>query len=350
MKFLTEKVRANYSINKVSEFINIKKYILDDLDLIDSYYKTREGIVNNKNIFVRLIKQTIPDMEKSIYEILDLVSIDYKYKAKFLGLTSEINQGKVFTNLIGETTILLEHSFLNPFDAYNDLNLNVCKILFTDYTDLSMNHLTKVKKNNFIIMIDLQAMIAQYKKWSEDRIYEGYSNPVQIFVYQIVYTNMIKDLVDWSILNRFFNPLVEDSIPKHPFGVRNYDKQINDMVSKLNSKFRNTNSYYEEILKNIPSLVYEDMYEKLRFDKFLVNAQNYWVYFIFISYILTKLINLLGNEGYKKNNGIIIDLKFILRDIKHNKYLDKIDYKTIELSNLVYKLFDETTLLVGEIK
>jgi len=350
MNFLNERNSINYTITKPSDFLNIKKYMFDDFELINAYYKHREGVVNNKNLFVKLIKNTMEDLTLDIFEYLNLIEIDYIYKTKTLNMTSSINQGKVFTNVLGETTTILIDKFISPFEAYDNLDLPVAKVLYSDFTDLSMNHPTKINTNNFIILVDVVALLMQYKKWSEIRIENDLAVTPQVFVYQVFYTNLIREILDWSILNRFFNTVTPKSVSKHPFGVRNYDNDINKMLEDISKRLRSTNRFYEEVLYFLPSLFYENMYEKLKVYRYNVNANNYWVYFITNANLLNKLINFLGTEGIKKNNGLIVDYKYLLRDVKNNNYIRYIDFKTISFTDIVFGLFDEGLLLTGETK
>jgi hypothetical protein len=280
-------------------------------------------------------------------EYLELIESDYLNKLRVFRLTTRISKGDVHTNLVGETTILLNEEFVSPIDAYNNEDLSVMKILHTDYTDLAMNHPSYIKTNNFIIMIDIRAMMMQYKGWKNRNTQEHSGDKsVQVFVYQVLYTNLIKEMIEWGMFNRFYNPFAEPSVSKHPFSVRNYDDRVNDMMLGLYGKYKDNSKYYDEMLMLLPSLNYENMYKKLTIDYISLNGYNMWVYYLFIGSILNNLINYLGDKGIRKNKNIITDYKWLYKPVISNRYLDNVDFITVDLTKYVYNLVDETKLLI----
>jgi hypothetical protein len=342
MKFLHIKDRTHYPINKASEFINIKKYVEDDLSIVKSFYSDGAFFVNNKNILVRLIKQIHSGVFSTIDAYIDLISIDFKYKAKTIGFVSELSKGRIFKSVFGDTVTFIEDEFMSPYDAYNNLDLPVMKVLYTDYTDLSMNHPSKIKKGNFIISVDIIAMMAQYYKYNELNNYDV-SN-AQHFVYKILYTNIISDLFDWSILNRFNNPLAEPSTSKHVFSVRKYDNSITKMNNNIRERVYGTNKYYSETLEHIPSIDHNNMYDKVFLSNFHPNAQSYWVYFIIVSSIFIPIVHVLSEQGFRKNMSSVVDFKWFFKIVESNKYLHR-DFKTQEFSHIVNTLYDEAKLI-----
>ncbi len=317
----------NYPLERSAGIDVLYKYFRLDYDLINAYYKNREIRIANTNILVRLIKQLDTDINKDIIDYIEYINIDYRYKAKALNLTNDLNKGTIFKSLIGETSVIIENSFLNPFecDTYDDLS--VIKVLYTDNTDLKMNHPTTIKTGNYVFMLDIVGMMVQYRKWSFDRIKNGTNNSPNIFVSQVLYTNLIKDILEFGIYNRFYtNIFSEDSVSTHTIAVRDYDNKVNNVLLKLNDKLRSKQLRYTQFLQYIPMPFNKDAYELLFFGNLNTNRQNIWAIFLSRIKIMNEIMEFLGSKNVRRNRDLIVSYRLFIKEIKFNRIMDSTNW------------------------
>ena len=323
---------TQYSTTRPPSFDVIGKYVKLDYNIIEAYYRNRDTRINNTNILVRLIKKLTIDVNKEFMEYINLIDIDYKYKSKAMNITSELNRGVIFTNIIGDTTSIIEQKFVNIFEANDYRNISTIKILKTDSTDLAMNHPNNITNGNFVLMIDIPATMVQYKYWSMDRMSIGEDVSQNIFVFQVLYTNMIKDIFDFSLYNRFHKTVyIEPSISKHPFLVRNNDTRFNKVLAKQYNNLKNNNIDYRELLVNIPTVFTKNAYRLLSFTPIDINRQNIWLVYLARVEVILNIIYFSGKKGVNRNRDKIVDFRLFMREVRFNKILDSVNWKTLDL-------------------
>jgi len=331
--------KTNYPITRSPKLDLIYKYIKLDQNIVNAYYKNRETRTTNTNLLVRLVKKMSVNISKDQFTYLNLLNINYKYVAKSLNFTSDINRGIIHENILGTSCVLYENSFLNPFDAEDYEKYSAIKVLYSTNSDLSMNHPTKIKYGSYVLEVDVIAVMMQYRKWSINRIDKGYGNSPNVFVFQVLYTNMIKDILELSIFNRFFTTVFsEDSQPQHPFNVRNHDIAINKELDKVSTRLAKKQFRYSEFLKNIPMPFNKDAGELLHYGTLNINRQNRWMmFFARISYII-DIIEFLGKKNVIRNKDSIINFRLFMRALRYGVILETVDWKGAETSvNIKYK-------------
>ncbi len=306
------------------------KYLRNDYEHIDIYYKNRESVVSNTNIFTRLIKNISVNIDKDLFSYIDLIDISSTYVAKSLKITSTLSKGEVFTNLFGTSVSLLHDTFISPFEAENYNEVSAINVLYSDSTDLGMSHPSNIETGIFVLQIDVVAIMVQYRKWALDRIQNEMNTNPNVFVYQVLYTNMIKDILELNLFNRFFkNIFSEDSKRTHPFSTRDLDNVINNAFMKSSSDLKNKTLRYVELLRNIPMPFHKDAYEVLFYGSIPMNQQNSWAIFISrIEYIL-NIINFLGIIGVRRNRDSLVNFSLFMKVIRFNRVLN-MNLKTIE--------------------
>lgn len=339
MNFLYIRDRTSYPIEKPRRFVNLQKYVRRDIAVVESYYSTGAFFVNNSNFFVTLIKRLMNDEDDPI-RALDLLEIDYDHKLRATGVVTNNSPGKVLGNVFGDSLTIINMDIIPPLSAFFDDNAKVTKVLYTNYTDLCLNHPAKIRTGDFVIGLDVRALMMQYLKYR----LENSTASIQTFVFQILYTNMVAELFDWSVFNRLNNPLCPPSESKHVFSVGDYDEDVLKMNTELLEKVSNTGKYYSELLFNIPSVTNESMYDTMFIPTFNPNAQNNWVYFISVAYKFIQLARILGTNGIKKNRTSITELKWFFKIVDSNKLLSR-KYPSEELDRVVNELRSEVKVL-----
>ncbi len=320
-----------YSLERSPQLDMVYKYMHLDYKIVHAYYQNRDARISNTNILVRLINKLSIDINKDIFDYLELLDIDYKYKAKSLDITSELHRGKIFNNILGDTTVLIDNSFLSPFEVEDYKNVSAIKVLYSNDTDLSMNHPSLYTKGNFVLMIDILAIMVQYRQWSLDRLQNNMSTSPNIFVFQVLYTNMIKDLLEFSLYNRFFsNIFTEQSTAKHPFNVRNHDDKVNKIFLKLSEKLERKTLRYTQFLQYIPLPFNKDAYDLLSYGVIDINHQNIWAIFYARIEIMLNIIFFLGHKSVARNKDLLIDFRLFMKVIRFNRILETVAWNELE--------------------
>jgi len=349
MLFFKESLKTpSVSSDGAVHFDNIKKHAEIDFSIVNLYYKDRETNVRNHNFFVRLIKQLLSDVTQEETSYLEEVDRQLRSIVRMFKITSEYSKGEPILSLFGDTVMLFEKSFLNPFDVTEDIN--VMKCVYSSSTDLGMNHPSKIENGHYMFMLDIRALMIQYKRWSLERLEVGDHNLPTLFVYQVLYTNVIKDLFDFALVNRFFDAMgeIEDSDPKHPFHIRDYDKRVDKAFDDLFEKLAFTNRYYTEVFSWIPTCFSDNALTLLKRPVYDDNNNTKIFTYLSNSIILNDAIFLLSENGFKKNRDIITAYKYFFRDLVKNKYIEHFNFKDSKLYILTESLVNDTKLITGE--
>ncbi len=158
-----------HGVTRSSSWDNVIKYYKNDLNLIDSKYKSMEKRVNNDHILVRLIKHIDIDFTKNIFDYVTALDTTYMFTIKDMHVSSSINKGKIINKeIISDSDSLLINTDFE-IDLFNAdltyLNIPSIRILYHDGIGLSMNHPSKIGEliNYTVFDIDVKLLMVQYK-------------------------------------------------------------------------------------------------------------------------------------------------------------------------------------------
>ncbi len=328
-----------HGVTRSSSWDNVIKYYKNDLNLIDSKYKSMEKRVNNDHILVRLIKHIDIDFTKNIFDYVTALDTTYMFTIKDMHVSSSINKGKIINKeIISDSDSLLINTDFE-IDLFNAdltyLNIPSIRILYHDGIGLSMNHPSKIGEliNYTVFDIDVKLLMVQYKIWALKRVELDYDVDPAVFVYTILLTNLIPSFLETSILNRFF--LIEDEMEDikstHLFNTRDLYSITDKELLYLKKRLYRKKMYYEEFLKSIPMVFSKDAYETLHVSSRVLNSNNLWSNYLGRSEYILYILEALGNRGIKKNSNHVNDLNRVMRRLKSSNKLDTIDLRNGEI-------------------
>jgi len=332
--FLDKQTDIQYSKIKFSEFDYIKRVYKKDLDLVKKYYRNKNGFVNNNNKLVRLINNLVPNVGLNILDYLSIIETNARLVSKQYDITSNINRGSLDNNIILKDNsiegFLYTEGDYDIFDFKNIwLDYNSVKVIRTDICDLSMNHPSNIEpyllEELTLYSIDIVAMLLQYKYWCEKRLLDGNSINASIFVYQIVYTNLIDSFLDYGVYNTLLEQLKIKDVFKleseHPFYITNQSDKIVSYVNKLIKALYNRNIKITELMINI-NLINSNLFDLLHIEHTYYTVQSEWMLWLSRTNDIYNMLYMLSKNGNKRNRDMLSRVKLSLRRIRQTNSLE----------------------------
>jgi len=336
IRLLTVKDATRYSVVRSPGLDVVYKRMREDLKHVELYYRNRETYIKNTNVFVKLIKLLREDVTKDEMLYLDLISINAKYVAKSLKFTSPLSKGEVHHNLFGDNVILIDEAFVSPFDAGSDIAVDVCRILYSNHTSLWYMHPSQITTGTFSIQVDVIGIMMQYRRWALQRLANDEPITPNVFVYQVLYTNMIKQLEEIALLNRFFQHGIPqfDSNP-HPFLVRDFEKDITKYFNKMRNNLTKNAYFYVQYLENIILPFSKNAYEFLFIGLIHINKQNMWAYFFSTLQYVLELFKNSDPKTHRRNRDVFTHLHIMLRAFRYDNIIETAPFGPLETEAMV---------------
>lgn len=325
--FLRKEDSRNFTIKKYSEFLLIQRRYKEQIKYILDYYHRRERRVNNLNIFSRLIKHLLPATTEllSYYEIVNTTA---PYLSKQFGLVSSINLGKIYKNILysnsSKEIFTVTSNLSDPFSILRSWRYySPVKILYTEETDLDFHLLDKSKEKNnnsyTVYDIDLTGMMMMYYQWRIERIYADLDPDPNYFVINYLIPNMIPEMVDHIIFNRFMNIYYNKPLPAHnnphPFNVLDFTKKLDKILTNVVRDVDNKGVYISQMLKSIPTIYKKDMKETLFINNPYYNRQTEWLIWLSRLKHMRFILDILGQRGMSRNlfevNNFITEIRYV---------------------------------------
>jgi len=334
---------TQYPIKKYTKFDFIKRRYLSELLTVKEYYRNKDRAVNNNHLLSRLIKMISPDVYMDIFDYNNIVTSVSESVSKQFNIVSNIHSGEVLDNIFfginSKEILLYADSNIDPFDIKDTWKeYSSVKVIYTQETDLDFN----IPFNNkeyllptlHIMTVDINLMLLQYKYWSMDRLNNDTSNDVNVFISQIVLPNMLDNILDFAIYNRFIAITQNIEIPSftttHPFHILDYSKGIDSVLKKVAKDMHNSNIDYVQLYETIPTIANTSVMEMLHIDHTYYNKQSEWVLMLARIPTISETIDVLGKQGIKHNRSILYKLKFKLKSLSRDRTLKdkifKLDY------------------------
>ncbi len=335
IKLFQYRDETNYSTILNQQWRVIKDNFLVDLDKVQTYYRHSSRRVKSNNQLTRIIKHLNIKTSLSIYTFLEVVDATYKFSIKTQGVSSSIHQGKLIEGLIknNDTSVVIDANFeINLFNIKKIWKTQIpLRPIRTDSQDINLAHPTDMLLESSLTVyeLDTRLMMVMYKYWVEDQIKNDGSTDPSSFVYNYVITNSIPIFLDLSIINRFLSPSIEKIpfIKVHPFVIRDQTTALNNTLRYMQKKLKKRNTYYEELLANIPTVYSKDSFSLIQDKESFINRQNIWSHFIARGDLLIKLIYFLGPKGVDKNHKHFLDLYLYMLKLHSSKMMSFIDFK-----------------------
>jgi len=202
--------KTMYPVNRSPHFGNLNRTVLLNLDKLTEYYSSMETKVDNRRILVRMLKFKSVSSVTSLLELNILLDTILPIMLKQFNITSYHQLGR--SNLIH---IEAEDDYLNIV-SYK--KLNVVKLLYGDNLSsyLSMEHIHEKVPDDEVFGIDVRLLIIGYWLWSKDRKLSMMDTDPAIYVYQVVYTNAIRDRFNFGLSMLLLSKEASYTLSKDP--------------------------------------------------------------------------------------------------------------------------------------
>lgn len=327
--FTTERYDYNYPIKKYSKFDYIKRRYLDELDHVLSYYHNKDYAVNNNHLLNRLITNLMTSLNTDPYEYLNRIAVNARLVSKQFNIVSNINSGEILDNVFfgkGSREILLYREDLIDLDYIeeNYKNMDTVRVIYTESTDLDFYvprnqkvYLTPVLN---IMSIDIVALLMQYRYWALDRIANDASTNPNVFIAQIVLPNMVPNMLDLAIWNRYIHLALDQPIStftiKHPFNVLDYSTGIDNILSSVVKDTKDVNQPLIQTILSVPTIYNVDMLATLYIGHKFYTQQSEWVLWLSRTNVVADLLTLLNSKGIRRNAGLLNVLPVLVKQMK----------------------------------
>lgn len=305
---------TQYTIKKYSRFDYIKRRYLDELARVREYYYNRIRAVDNTHPFSKIINNLSPSIELNNLEYYKIVSADAIYIARQYGITSNINQGRPFTNLFFKDNstefLLYTEKSIDPYDMVQDWkNIDCARVIYSENTDIDFAIPNGTKSLPYpqytVIEIDVVTMLLQYKIWANERLKTDDSINPNVFVATIVLPNMLPNLLDLTIFNRFICISNNIEIPEfslnHPFNVIDLSTGVDAVLTEVSVSLIHENVYIEQILLTIPTIYNANMIEALHIYAPYYSSRDEWLIWIARIPYIKFILSFLSERGIARN-------------------------------------------------
>jgi len=330
-------IDTNYPIKTYFKWNVLKKMYIGELAKVVEYYRDRNAAIENSNILVRLLKSLIGDIHSDVLEYMTYSEGDIKYLVKQFHFVSNISDGKTLKNVIfegqsSEIFLSIEESPdpITMADTWEDYQS--IRVIDTDIDDVYYPVPFRYEKpyGTSIFEINIMGMLLQYYYWANQRESIDRDTSPNVFLSNIVFPNITYSLVDYAIWNRFkaiaLGNAIEYEPRKHPVYLIDYTKGIDKVLMDVIKNSSNSSIYVTELLKTIPTIVNDNMYETLRLHKSYYNKQSKWVLWVSRIDDIVTIHKTIGKRGYKINRGLynIIPYDLKLMERGESTYDDKV--------------------------
>lgn len=295
----------------------IKQGILENVEQVQSYYKTNIRPVKSNHFLVRLLQSLSVSKNMSLeryFENVDTIALNHSMMFR---MTSSIYKGIVHRGIFyGGSTPEILIAVDETFDIYethsNWKNVQAIKVLLHPKSDMNYEIPNGKQHSNedglVVISINVSMLAIQYRAFLLDEWLKNKDNPrgTTHFVGAYVLPNMLPTQTELSIFNRTYNLVFDlnsnnDNRQKHPFSIANYkhflDKALEHTVEYLDRSSKS----FRTIFHTVPSVYNKTMYESLLVPDIAGTRQVSWALVISRLKMIDFLIKVAGKELASKN-------------------------------------------------
>ena len=336
-RIFEEGYRSYQGVVQMPYFVDVSKRIIEDVEHVKEYYRSRGFSVPNEHLLVKLIKTMSVPLHYDIDHYYEVASARSLYVANALQLTTAIAAGKWFDGVFyyGCPEIILAY---NGSDRPSELekgwrNLQPVRVLECPVSNMRYM-LPNGKEHNTetgicVIAIDIPQLMIQYRSWhlaKQAALEAGQVENLGIphFVMSYVIPNMLMSQTDLMLSNRvmnlFYGAPMGDSTKKHVFHVSDYtqrlDRGLNDLVRRLSTLPMD----YETVLAHLPKVYGDHPYTM---PDIAETRQVWWALFTTRFKMLEFLIDVGGPRGKSLNMDLVNQLRNDFKRFKSTKVLEQ---------------------------
>lgn len=339
-----------YSITKFSKFLYLERRYSEQLSKVKEYYIYRERAVNNNHILNRIITNLSASLNLPDYEYLKIVGTNARFLSKQFHITSNISRGDVIESIFygknsKEVLLYTENEIYLEDMSKNWREYQPVRCIYHTDTDLDF-YIPEGKKDYItdhisVYEIDIIMLLMQYRYWAKERIAYGNSDNPNVFIPTIVLPNMIKQILNISLFNRYISIAKGEDIPdfriKHPFQVLDYSKGF-DSIYKDSVKYtKNKNIPLEQLLLQVP-LINSNAIDVLNIKHKYYTSQSLWVLWVTRIELIANIITIMGEKGKKRNTDLFNVLPTKIKELENRKTIISSNLGADVLYNIEYHI------------
>lgn len=272
----------------------IRSAMLKDIDRLVDFKRTFPKAVRSDHLLVKTLQSLNITFDGNIDIYRSFVEARTTQFSGGLGYTSDYYRGKPFygskAQFYGNKTVEIIIATDEDFDLKGARltwkSWRPVRVLAHPRSDVTIETLdgsnTFSESGICVIEVNIPMLACQYQLWKEEQRMMNVEIPRNVghFIMMYPLTNAVYSHIDVSIFNRMSRRLLNEPVGQAdryvPFYVTDYSKRIDDhCVDSLNRFIRNPMPW-KDVLKNIPCLIDENMYNVVRLPKMNRTAQVIW--------------------------------------------------------------------------
>lgn len=322
-------IRSNKTLTGSFNYLRMSYY--RELMRIETFYQTRVYAVKNTHILVRLLNTLTVSMTYDYDKYVSLIQDKTPYLNKNFDITDHSNEGEVHKGIFyGPDTYEILIGLDNWFDVdqarINWKQLESVRVINHPRSDLGLL-LPNGKKSSSdfglaVIGIHLPMLALQWRCFTEEqnRRTDGSKLGLIHFIHMYVLPNMLRTQTSLITLNRINKLLYSAPMGfcyyKHPFAIIDYSNKIDYILKEQIEYIKNKRLDFISILRLLPSLVNNTLYDSLLMNRFPETIQGSWAYYMSRLNVYKLLVDLMGDDGIVENREQLknfrLDTRYIL--------------------------------------
>ena len=318
----------------ISTFPNldlIRKTYLKELQYFKEYMYTSSLRVNNNNILVKAMLNTLPSIDLPIEEYYSYCKTNINFNKDLIGFVTNSSTGKMFKNNFYTKDSIdvfrLIDKGINLVKLEDWKSLEIIKVMYTNNTSINFYSYGLKDLEDFdkftIFEIDMMELLIAYRFWARDREYLELDIHPSRFLATFVYPKVWDTMLDYSILNRFIssyqNIEIGPSKKALPYTIVDYENKVDKYLKDSIKYIRRNKLYIDQILDNI--LYIKNKHTDNLYINGMFTSRSRWILWysrLKLIYIMTMVMN--DNHSKNLNKVHFSRLELLLRYYR-NRYL-----------------------------
>lgn len=353
-QLFTKVFESNNAVIRPPEFELIRRTYQAQLLNILQYYHSRVYAVRSNHLLCRLLTTASIPVHYTVEQYLEVAYTRSPYVAKHFNFTSEINYGKIQPSVFyGESNMEIIVYNEDYFDAHEVIkdwqNIEAVRVLEHPFSDLGLLLPTGIEHSTdhglVTMSINIPLLLLQYRCFLLEQMHKSGLNDTSLlgvshFVHMYVLPNILHSHLQLCIVNRlvnlFYGAPMGEALKHHPFPIINYGDKIDKVLTTIVKRLEKTKMLYFSMLKNIPSVEYNDSQEALLMPDIAKTRQVWWALLVTRLRLMKFLLDVGDEQGLAMNRSFVNklrnDLKRLLDENMLKSMLPKDMYFDIDIA------------------
>lgn len=273
-------------------FDYVRRILMRDIAKLVKYRQINQKGVRSDHLLVRTLQSLNIPYKGNIDIYRAQIESRTNQIGGELGYTSNMQRGKAFfgskANFYGNKTVEIVIASTDDFDLTDaDIewpNWRPVRVLAHPRSDINIEVIdatnTFTESGLVVVEVNIPMLACQYQLWKKAQAITAIKQSVTKFVTGYPLTNAIYSHLDVSIFNRMsrtlFNEPYGSAKVAVPFFTTDSTSHLDKYIRDAIGRFVRTSMTWEDTLRNMPSLIDEDMLNVHRLPKVPVTNQIVW--------------------------------------------------------------------------